>query len=248
MLEARRCPAVPAVAIEAVGVCKSFGGVPVLDHVDLLVNAGEIHALVGANGAGKSTLLRILGTSIKLDSGEAKVAGADVSKDSDHARRNLGVVFGDERSFFWRLTGQQNLEFFASLRGIRGRSASRAAAAALSSVGLATAASKRVDRYSSGMKCRLGVARGLLGSPSVLLLDEPTKSLDQRSASEVRTLIRTLAVDRGVATLIATHDFDEAAELSSGCTVLRSGKSILFDPSILSSENVDELLIDPAVN
>ncbi|HLX88249.1 MAG TPA: ABC transporter ATP-binding protein, partial [Acidimicrobiales bacterium] len=155
-----------ASGIEVVGVDKRFGPVGALLQVDLAVAPGTITALMGRNGAGKSTLLRVLATSVLPDAGRAFVGGCDVARDPLRARRRLGLVLGDDRSYFWRLSGRQNLEFFARLHGVRRRSLADRVAEALDAVELSDVAARRVDRYSTGMRARLGLARALLGEPS----------------------------------------------------------------------------------
>jgi len=207
-----------------VGVDKRFGPVGALLQVDLAVAPGTITALMGRNGAGKSTLLRVLATSVLPDAGRAFVGGCDVARDPLRARRRLGLVLGDDRSYFWRLSGRQNLEFFARLHGVRRRSLADRVAEALDAVELSDVAARRVDRYSTGMRARLGLARALLGEPSVLLLDEPTRSLDPVSAESVRVLLLRLARERGAAVLLVTHDLQEAATVADEVAVLCRGR------------------------
>ncbi|HUC36562.1 MAG TPA: ABC transporter ATP-binding protein [Acidimicrobiales bacterium] len=208
------------------GLTKRFGPNLALDSVDLEVLPGRITALLGRNGAGKSTLIRILATSVLPDEGQATVDGHDVVAEPRAARSCIGLVLGEERSYFWRLSGQKNLEFFAALQGLDRASAREASSRALEVVGLGEVAARRADRYSTGMRSRLGIARALLGEPSVLLLDEPTRSLDPAAAAEVRALVRTLAVERAVAVLLATHDLHEAADLASEVLVLERGRVV----------------------
>ena len=208
----------------AEGVTKRFGPTVALAGVDLGVAPGEIVALVGPNGAGKSTLLRILATSVVPDSGTVRIAGVDALASPVAARRHTGVVTGEDRSFFWRLSGRQNLEFFAALHGLRRREAAVAAAATLAAVGLGEVADRRVDRYSSGMRSRLGVARALLGDPAVLLLDEPSRSLDPEAAERLRQLVAAFATTRPAAVVMATHDLAEASAVATRVVVLEQGR------------------------
>lgn len=210
--------------IHAVGLSKRFGPVQALAGVDLDLEPGEVVAVLGRNGAGKSTLIRILATSVLPDGGRAWVAGADVVADAATVRRHIGLVLGEDRSFFWRLSGRSNLEFFAALHGMRRTEARQAAEAALSAVGLVETSDRRVDRYSTGMRSRLGIGRALLGSPSVLLLDEPTRSLDPLASAGVRDLVRTLCAERSVSVLLATHDLHEAAALASRVIIMSDGR------------------------
>jgi ABC-2 type transport system ATP-binding protein len=205
-------------------VSKSFGDNLALDSIDLEIATGEVVALLGPNGAGKSTLLRIIGTTIIADEGHVHVGGRDVRTDPTGVRRTIGVALGDERSWYWRLTGRRNLEFFAVLCGFARPAARRRAAELLDEVGLAEAADRRFDGYSSGMKARLSLARALLTEPPVLLLDEPTRTLDPLAAADFRALALSLARDRGRTLLFATHDLHEAAAVASRVVVLARGK------------------------
>ncbi len=206
------------------GVAKRFGPVEALAGVDLDVPAGRIIALLGANGAGKSTLVRIAATTVIADAGTVLVDGHDVGLDPASARARTGVVLNEERSFYWRLSGRETLEFFASLHALPRRAARPRVDEVLAAVDLLAVADRRVDRYSSGMRARLSVARGLLGHPSVLLLDEPTRSLDPKASIEIRALVRRLAETLGVAVLFVTHDLHEAAEVASAVVILAGGR------------------------
>jgi ABC-2 type transport system ATP-binding protein len=204
------------------GLSKRYGPKLVLHSIDLDVGPGEMVAVIGPNGAGKTTMLRVLGGSVLPDAGSLTVAGHDLCARRDAAARaGIGLVIGEERSFFWRLSGQQNLEFFAALHGYRRREARLRAETALAQVDLGSVARQRVDRYSTGMRDRLGIARALLGQPRVLLLDEPTRSLDPLSAASVQSLLSRLSLD-GAAVLCATHNLDEAAG-ASRVLVLKGG-------------------------
>lgn len=219
-------PAMPAGDLISVrGVGRRFGTVQALDAVDLGVAAGEVVALMGPSGAGKSTLLRILATLVTPDAGSAAVCGADVVRDAGAVRRAIGLVLGDEHTWYWRLTGRANLEFFAALHGMRRPAARDAAQELLTAVGLDEAADLPVGGWSSGMRARLAVARGLLARPRVLLLDEPTRSLDVGTAATVRELVRD-HVAGGAAALLVTHSAEEAAALASRTVVLGRGRVV----------------------
>ncbi|MHB8682282.1 MAG: ABC transporter ATP-binding protein [Acidimicrobiales bacterium] len=215
-------PPGPGLSVE--GISKSFGPVRALDRVTVAVPPGEVVAVMGHNGAGKSTLIRILATSVVPDDGRVWIGGVDAVASPEQARRHVGLVQGEDRSHFWRLDGRQNLEFFAAMHGMTRRRARAAADEALEAVGLTDVAQRRVDRYSTGMRSRLGIARALLGTPSVLLLDEPTRSLDPGSTVAIRELVCRVAAERRVAVLIATHDLHEAAAMASEVVILSQGR------------------------
>src|SRR5690606_12283158 len=162
----------------------------VVDNVSFEVQKGEFFGLLGANGAGKTTLFRILAARLLPDTGTATVAGTDVVKDPARTRALLTPVVTDERSLHWRLSARENLELFAALFGLRGAAADARIDQLLASVELDDAGDKMVGTFSSGMKQRLLIARALLGQPRVLLLDEPTRSLDPISARRFRRFLR----------------------------------------------------------
>lgn len=226
-IEARR---VDAEGIKVRGLVKRFGTVTALDGLDIDVARGEIVSLLGPNGAGKSTLLRILGTIVLPDAGSASVCGVDVTEDPLAARRKIGLMIGDERSFYWRVTGRRNLTFFAALHGMRRRQALARAAELLEVVGLTEAADRPVRAYSSGMRARLSLARALLGRAPLLLLDEPTQNLDPLAASRFRDTAISLAGEQGAGILLATHDLHEAVAISTRIVVLAGGRSVLEEP------------------
>jgi ABC-2 type transport system ATP-binding protein len=213
--------------IRARDVSKRFRSVQALDGVSFDVERGEVVALLGPNGAGKSTLLRILGTTILADSGTVTVGGRDVVSDAIGARRSLGVMIGDERSHYWRLSGRRNLAFFSALAGMTRGDAAVRTQQLLEQVGLAEAADRRVGEYSSGMRARLSLARALLADPPLLLLDEPTRTLDPLSASRFRGSIAQLAGERRAGVLFATHNLHEAVAISTRILVLSAGRIVL---------------------
>jgi ABC-2 type transport system ATP-binding protein len=197
----------------------------VLQGVSCTVREGEFFGLLGPNGAGKTTLFKILATLVLPDSGSATIAGFDVVQDAREVRRVLSPVIADERSLYWRLTARDNLELYGALQGLA-RSAARARAGELLEVvGLADTGEKMVGSFSSGMKQRLLIARALIAYPRVLLLDEPTRSLDPLSARRFRAFLREEITGRqGCTVLLATHNAEEALELCDRVAVLNRGR------------------------
>jgi ABC-type multidrug transport system ATPase subunit len=229
--------------IEVRGLVKDFGPVRALDQVDVTVEPGEIVTLLGENGAGKSTLMRILSTIMLPDEGRARVGGFDVVAAPREVRGRVGLVLADERSVFWRLDGRANLEFHASLYGLSRREARQRAGELLDVVGLSDAGDRRVRNYSTGMRARLIIARSLIGSPSVLLFDEPTRSLDPIASLAVRTLVRELCATRGLATLYATHDLHEAAEIGTRSLIISRGRIVSSAPAGVGAAGLEERLM-----
>lgn len=198
--------------------------VEVLRGVSLQIERGEFFGLLGPNGAGKTTLFKILATLVLPDSGEMEVGGHDVRSAPSKVRGLLTPVIADERSLYWRLSAIQNLNLFAALYGVGAHERERTGSRLLAAVGLSHAGSRMVGTFSSGMKQRLLIARALLSRPAVLLLDEPTRSLDPVSARDFRQFLRDEIVGRqGCTVLLATHDADEAFELCDRLAVLDRG-------------------------
>lgn len=197
---------------------------PALDGVELQVVEGELFGLLGPNGAGKTTLVKILSTLIQPSSGSARVNGYDLSQEIA-IKATIGLVTSDERSFYWRLTGRQNLEFFARLQGIPGNAINERVAAVMEQVGIEDAADQRFVVYSTGMRQRLSIARALLKEPRLLFLDEPTKGLDPFATRRLRQLIRDELVERhGITVLLTTHDLEEAEILCDRIAIMHQGR------------------------
>jgi ABC-2 type transport system ATP-binding protein len=198
---------------------------PAVADVSLEVHAGEFVGLLGPNGAGKTTLLKILATLIVPDRGTATVAGHDVVEAASSVRSVIASVLANERSLYWRLSAKENLELFAALLRLRPQDAASRVSDALEVVGLADVGKKMVGQFSAGMMQRLLVARALLGHPRVLLLDEPTRSLDPTAAHAFRSFLRDeLAGRRQCAVLVATHRTEEAFELCDRVVVMNRGR------------------------
>src|SRR5688572_8216025 len=199
--------------------------VPAVVDVSLEVHAGEFVGLLGPNGAGKTTLLKILATLIVPDRGTATVVGHDVVRDAASVRRVIAPVLANERSLYWRLTARENLELFASLLRLAPNETGARVSDALEVVGLTDTGRKMVGQFSAGMMQRLLVGRALLGHPRVLLLDEPTRSLDPTAAHAFRSFLREeLGGRRRCAVLVATHRTEEAFELCDRVVVLNRGR------------------------
>lgn len=200
------------------------GAVHALRDVSLEIAPGEFFGLFGPNGAGKTTLIRILTTLVTPTTGTAQVHGFEVTHHPHQVRALIGLVFSNENSFYGRLTGQQNLEFFAALQNLSGAVARHRIAELLALFDLTSAAHKPMQTYSTGMKQKLNVARALLHNPPVIFLDEPTKGMDVLSAETLRTLLRQELVERQHKTvLLTTHDLQEMERLCDRVGILEKG-------------------------
>lgn len=193
-----------------------------LDDVSLRVPSGKIMVLLGPNGSGKTTTLKLISTMLLPDSGRVLVENADTQRDPDHVRQRVGFAVSAERSFFPRLSARENLDFFATLDDVFRASRSEKVNAVLETVGLGDVADTLVMKFSSGMYQRLAIARALIKQPLLMLLDEPTRSLDPGSASHFWTLVRELP-KRGATVVLATHSFHEAVAVGDCVTVLCRG-------------------------
>jgi len=194
-----------------------------VDGVSLTVPTGSVLAILGPNGAGKTTLLRILAGLVLPSAGDAKICGLDIIQKNGRARSLVGVSLGDDRSLYARLTGRRNLEFFAALHGMS-RSEARQRIDELGNV-LEIPLDQSVQASSSGIRQRILIARALLHDPAVLLLDEPTKSLDPALAQSLRGFIRErLARHLGKTVMITTHNLVEAESLGDQIAIMSSGR------------------------
>jgi ABC-2 type transport system ATP-binding protein len=203
----------------------------VLFDVSLDVARGELFGLLGPNGAGKSTLLRLLATLTVPDSGRMTIDGIDVATHPLEAKRRLALCTSDERSFYFRLTARQNLEFFGALMGLSGAHLRRRIEDCIDMVDLRPHLDRRFGGFSSGMRVRLTVARALLADPGILFFDEPTRAVDPVHAEDLRLLIRRDLVERaGKTVVLATNLLDEAWALCDRVAVVNHGRIVALGP------------------
>ena len=215
-------PVTDAPVIEVEELHRSFGAVHALKGIRLEVAAGEVHGLLGPNGAGKTTLMRILCGLVDPSSGSAYVLERRAGR-SPELRALIGMVPPGDRTFYLRLSGLENLVFFARLHGLRRRAANSRALELLDAVGLSEAATRAISTYSHGMQKRLSFARALLPEPRLLLVDEATHDLDPVNAARVRELVSRLA-DQGSAVLWATQRIEEIRGFADRATLLVEGR------------------------
>ncbi len=199
-----------------------------LKGISFSINSGEILGIVGPNGAGKTTLLRILANLLEADSGSVKLSGQELNSEP-RVRANIGYVSSDERSFFWRLTGRQNLQFFARLYGVGRRTAGRRIAKLLNLFDIEEKASQLFRDYSTGTRKKFALARALIHQPRVLLLDEVTNSLDSNSAQSAKSLVREyVSAGNGRVGVWSTHRFEEIDEICDKVLVINKGNVRFF--------------------
>jgi ABC-2 type transport system ATP-binding protein len=215
---------------------RAFFRRPVKDPVEALrdvsfeVETGEIFGLIGRNGAGKTTLTKIVATLVQPTTGSVSVHGHDSVRNDEDVRYHIGLATAEERSFYWRLTSEQNLMFFARLHGLSDRVAKQRIKDVFSKLELDEVARRRFGEMSTGNKQRLAVARAMLASPPVLLLDEPTRSLDPLAAARMRDLIYSLAEqDPPVTILLTSHNLAEVETLCARVAIISRGRIRAID-------------------
>jgi ABC-2 type transport system ATP-binding protein len=211
-------------ALEAHGVSKRYGDHEALSIVDIDVKPGQLHGLLGANGAGKTTLLRILLGLVRRDDGTVRLLGCELSSIGQPLPGGV-AGFVDSPAFYPYLSGRSNLTLLARLDDAGETGPHRDIGALLEQVGLAKHASATVAGYSAGMRQRLGVAAAVLRSPRLLVLDEPTSSLDSAGARDMRALVRRMT-NEGAAVVFSSHDMAEVEQLCDTLTIIDQGRVV----------------------
>jgi ABC-2 type transport system ATP-binding protein len=210
-------------AIKTHGLTKAYGDLVAVDRLNLAIRTGEVFGLLGPNGAGKTTtILMLLGLS-EPTHGRATVVGFDPTRQPLEVKRRVGYL-PDDVGFYGELTGAQNLRYTAALNGIERHAANDRIGLLLEQVGLADAADRRVEQYSRGMRQRLGLADALVKDPSILILDEPTASIDPTGVTEVLALIQSLARDDGVTVLLSSHLLHQVHQVCDRVAIFNAGR------------------------
>ncbi|HVD30378.1 MAG TPA: ABC transporter ATP-binding protein [Methylomirabilota bacterium] len=199
-----------------------------VDGIDLVVEPGEIFGLLGPNGAGKTTTMKMLATLLIPTSGTIRVLGIDPLDRPREVRARLGAMLSGERSLYWKLTGRENLEYFAALYHVPPGETKTRIANVLAAVKLADRADDYVERYSTGMRQRLALARALLPNPPLVVLDEPTVGLDPQASRDLRDRVRELKA-QGRTVLLTTHYMEEADQLCDRIAIIDHGRIVALD-------------------
>jgi len=212
--------------LEATGLTKHYGSIQAVNNLDLRIEAGTIYALLGPNGAGKTTTLSMLTTLIQPTSGTATVAGYDVVRQADKVRQNIGVTF-QEIVLDKELTGEEVLHYHARLYGMSPGARTQKVKDLLALVELEDAAGRMVKEYSGGMKRRLELARGLMTSPKILFLDEPTQGLDPQNRTRIWDYLMSLRKQNGLTIVLTTHYMEEAEFLADKVGIVDRGMMVV---------------------
>ena len=238
--------AAPALLIESVSksfvVGRARKPVDAITDVSMRLERGDVHGILGANGSGKSTLIRLISGLLTLDSGRVEVFGYDIARDEMEVKRLINRVSVDA-AFFKKLSPMENLLFAARLYGLDGKVARRDTVAILERLGVSEKRLGRpVEQMSRGMQQKVAIARALLTSPTLLLLDEPTTGLDPRSKLDVQAFIEEVNATHDATIVLTTHDLAEAERLCGRITVLNEGRVVVEDtPDGLKATTAERL-------
>jgi ABC-2 type transport system ATP-binding protein len=210
-----------------------------VNGVSLQIEQGEIFGLLGPNGAGKTTTIRMLCTLLEPSSGTARLNGYDIIKQPNQVRQSLGIVMAGERSVYWKLSGRENLQYFAALYHVPPQIAKKRISELLEKMELTARADELVEKYSSGMRQRVAISKALLAQPPILLLDEPTLGLDPQAARKLREIIKELKQE-GHTVLLTTHYMEEADQLSDRIGIIDQGKIIALNTPARLKETINQ--------
>ncbi len=219
---------IPLRIIQTENLTKTFDGCTAVDHIQFSVNKGEIFGFLGPNGAGKTTTIKMLTTLLYPSEGSASIAGFDILKQRANVRENIGVVF-QEPALDTELTGRENLDFHARMYGLESETRKKRIQQVLTLVDLVAKMDVIVKHYSGGMKRRLEIARGLMHSPTVLFLDEPTLGLDAQTRRAIWEYVKQLNREENTTIFLTTHYMDEADFLCDRIGIIDHGKILVIN-------------------
>jgi ABC-2 type transport system ATP-binding protein len=216
-----------------------------VNEVSLRVKKGELFGLLGPNGAGKTTFVKCLSTLLLPNKGTAVINGHDIVEDPIAARESIGITTGGERTMYWKLSGRDNLKYFAALYGLSSDDADRRIDYLMKIVGLEKRQHERIEKYSTGMRQKVSICRALIHDPPVLLLDEPTLGLDPSFSRFIRSFIKKdMNQKQGKTIVLTTHYMDEADQLCDRIAIMNDGKIVAVDTpqNLKKSISHDEVL------
>ncbi|TVR88739.1 MAG: ATP-binding cassette domain-containing protein [Spirochaetaceae bacterium] len=214
--------ATPAIELRRVTKCFSHSSPPAVAELEFSAAPGEVIGMLGENGAGKTTTLRMIAGLIRLSSGQLLVNGYDTQREPARTRRSVGALFGGAVGLYDRLSGRENIRYFAYLNGLSGPDARRCTEELIELLEMQSFAERRVSEYSSGMKQRAALARALVHRPEILLLDEPTTGLDIGSAMIVQQFVHRQKSE-GKLILLSSHNIEELETLCDRVLILHAG-------------------------
>lgn len=211
--------------IKVKSLTKTFKKVSAVDNISFEVNHGEIVGLLGENGAGKTTTLRMLATMLKPTSGTALINDYDITKSPEMVRGEIGILFGGEVGLYDRLTGRENIRYFAELNGMSKKETEKSIEYLAKNLNMEEYLDRRVSEFSRGMKQKISIARSIVHNPSVVLFDEPTSGLDVTATSLVQDFIKKCKLDNK-AVIFSSHSMSEVEKLCDRIIIIHKGKII----------------------
>ncbi|AKA69097.1 ATP-binding cassette domain-containing protein [Clostridium scatologenes] len=211
--------------IKVQALTKIFKNISAVDNINFEVNNGEIVGLLGENGAGKTTTLRMLATMLRPTSGTALINNYDVNKDPENVRGEIGILFGGEVGLYDRLTGRENISYFAQLNGMSKEKTEKSIEYLAKNLEMEEYLDRRVGKFSRGMKQKISIARSIVHNPSVVLFDEPTSGLDVTAARIVQDFIKKCKSDNK-AVIFSSHSMAEVEKLCDRIIIIHKGKII----------------------
>lgn len=211
--------------LKLINLCKSFKKTKVVDNLSFTVDKGEIVGLLGENGAGKTTTLRMISTMLEITDGEIKVNDIDVKSDPEKVRKEIGILFGGDVGLYDRLSGRENIRYFANLYGMNNKEANERIDELAKNFNMEDYIDKPVGKYSRGMKQKISIARSIVHNPSVMLFDEPTTGLDVSAARTVQDFILKCKAENKII-LFSSHSMKEVEKLCDRAVIIHKGKLI----------------------
>jgi sodium transport system ATP-binding protein len=209
--------------LELKGVTKKFKDITVVDNISFSVNQGEIVGLLGENGAGKTTTLRMISTMLKISDGTITVNGFDAQKQPEKVRREIGILFGGDVGLYERLSGRENIKYFANLYGMTDEEANKRIDSLASEFRMIEYINQKVGKYSRGMKQKVSIARSIAHDPSIMLFDEPSTGLDVSATRTVHKFIKKCKAENKTI-LFSSHSMVEVERLCDRVIIIHKGK------------------------